>query len=70
MRQQYRGFLTLLAADRRGEIVAAAPAASATGEPLARSGISVADRAYFRQPMQDRRPFTSEVFRGAALATT
>lgn len=64
VRQQYRGFLTLLAADRRGEIVAAAPAASATGETLARSGVSVADRAYFRQPMQDGRPFTSEVFRG------
>jgi len=64
LRREFSGFLTLLAADARGEIIAAAPATSTTGEPLAQRGILISDRRYFREPMRSGRPFMSEVFQG------
>jgi signal transduction histidine kinase/ActR/RegA family two-component response regulator len=64
VRQQYRGFLTLLAARHDGIIIAGAPALTATGDPISASGISVADREYFHRPMSDGQPFLSAVFRG------
>ncbi|MBX3738286.1 MAG: response regulator [Candidatus Didemnitutus sp.] len=64
VRREFGGFLTLLAADAHGEIIAAAPATSATGEPIANRGVFIADRAYFREPMASGRPFMSEVFQG------
>lgn len=64
VRHQYDGFLTLLAAGRDGIIITGAPDVTATGEPLSRSGISVADRDYFQQPMRNGKPFMSAVFRG------
>lgn len=64
LRGEFGGFLTLLAADTRGEIIAAAPATSASGEPLAHRGIFITDRPYFHEPMTNGRPFMSEVFQG------
>ncbi len=64
LRRQYPGFLTLLVADGKGEIVATAPLVDAEGEPLAHRGLTVADREYFRHPMATSRPYVSNVFRG------
>lgn len=64
IRQEHRGFLTLLAADNRGAIIAAAPAIGPNGEPVANGRLNVADRSYFREAMRTGRPFLSEVFQG------
>lgn len=57
----YPGFLTMLATDAEGNIVAAYPRDRLDGvEDLP----SVADRPYFRAPMTDGRPFLSDAFRG------
>lgn len=64
MREEYSGFLTLLAADSQGAIIAAAPTLGPTGEPVANGKINVSDRAYFQEPFRTRLPFMSEVFRG------
>ena len=62
--QQYPGFLTLLVADRSGEIVAGAPRLNAQGQPLALRGMKVADRDYFTEVVRTNRPYVSGVFRG------
>jgi PAS domain S-box-containing protein len=60
----FDGFITMLAADREGNVVAASPAGLA-----ARGATNVADRDYFRTPLQTGRSFTSEVFRGRGFGT-
>jgi len=64
LRREYRGFLTLLATDAQGRIVAAAPALNTSGEPVANGTLSVADRRYFTEAMRTGEPFMSEVFLG------
>eukprot|EP01031_Cornospumella_fuschlensis_P021534 gene21534-26377_t len=62
--RQYPGFLTLLVADRSGEIIAAAPTLNDRGEPLNLKGMNVADRSYFSEVMRLKQPYISGVFRG------
>ena len=62
--QHYGGFITVLAADRTGAVVAAHPARRADSVAAIRSILSVADRPYFQVPMRTARPFVSEAFRG------
>ncbi|MBC7366230.1 MAG: response regulator, partial [Undibacterium sp.] len=62
--RQNPGFLTLVIADEKGEIVASAPTLNDRGEPLALRGLNVADRDYFREAVRTRRPFVSGIFRG------
>jgi len=63
-RAAYPGFLTLIATDREGRIIAANPAAAADGRPIVSTGLAVADRAYFQQPRATGLPYVSEAFRG------
>jgi signal transduction histidine kinase len=69
IRAEFPGFLTMLGADARGQIVAASPAAAPDGTPLVERQISVADRAYFQEPMRTGRPYISEVFRGRGFGS-
>jgi len=62
--RQYPGFITLLAADHHGAIIAAAPATDGQGRAIATQGLNVSDRDYFKMPMANHRPFVSNVFRG------
>ena len=55
-------FVTMLAADAKGNVVAAAPATiKATG--------NVADRDYFRQPMRTGASYVSGIFRGRGFGS-
>ncbi|MGD8978165.1 MAG: diguanylate cyclase [Gammaproteobacteria bacterium] len=64
----YPDFLTMLSADADGNIVAATSNMTGFLTPIAElQGHNVSDRAYFRQPMADGRPFISEVFQGRDL---
>ena len=62
----YRGFLTLLAADSDGLIVAAAPSARFDNRS---SSVSIRDREYFRIPSSTGRNFLSGVFKGRGFGT-
>ncbi len=66
MRRQcllYPGFLTMIATDRRGMVVAGHPAELKNGAPIA-NNLMVADRDYFIGPMSSGKPFVSDAFRG------
>lgn len=69
VRAEYPGFLTMLCADRGGEIIAASPAIGGDGRPVVGSGLRVADRDYFRTPMATGQPFLSAVFRGRGFGS-
>ena len=58
------GFLTLLAADDTGTIVAASPARRADGSDALLPTRSAADRAYFREPRRTGGSYVSGAFRG------
>jgi len=60
---QYPGFLTLLVADTRGDVIASAPAVDRQDEPPIPERLNVADRDYFREAMRHARPFIGGVFR-------
>jgi PAS domain S-box-containing protein len=60
----FPGFLTMLAADRNGEIIAAIPKQNADGRPIFSPGDTVRDRDYFQEPMRSNLPFISGVFVG------
>ena len=64
MRRHHPGFLTLLVAARDGGLRAVEPQVTATGAPRSARGRSVADRAYFREPLHTGRPYVSDAFRG------
>lgn len=64
LRSRYPGFLTLLVADASGRVTATAPSTNLQGQPLTVSGQSIADRDYFRLPMDRGEPFVSQVFLG------
>lgn len=57
-------FLTMIVTDARGDIVAASPTHSFSGEPLLGSGFNVSDRDYFRAAMTTPGVYVSDVFRG------
>ena len=63
-RTAYPGFLTMIATDAEGRIIAASPPVGSDGRPIARSGLEVADRSYFRRPRETGLPYVSEAFQG------
>jgi diguanylate cyclase (GGDEF)-like protein len=66
----YRDFLTMLGTDRKGDIIASSSALQEEITIVERlAGLSVADRNYFKEPMQNGFPFVSQVFRGRGLGT-
>jgi len=65
----YPAFLTMLIADRDGLVIAGYPSVTATGQPIALAGISVADRMYFLEAKNQKEPYLSGVFRGREFGT-
>lgn len=64
----YHDFLTMLATNETGDIVAATARTASEPRPVADlAGQNIADRDYFRQPMLDGRVFLSQVFQGRGL---
>ncbi len=60
LHDQYPGYLTMMMADRDGRVTHASPSQLMIGNPL----LSVADRRYFRVPMEQGTPYTSELLQG------
>jgi diguanylate cyclase (GGDEF)-like protein/PAS domain S-box-containing protein len=69
LRRHHPAFLTLLAADRSGALVAASPAQRADGSPALATPGGVADREYFRVPMARGGSYVSDVFRGRGFGS-
>jgi hypothetical protein len=67
LRRVYAGFLTLLVADARGEIVATAAGRGSFPATASSSALSVADREYFKAAVATKRAFVSNVFLGRGL---
>lgn len=67
IRREFPGFLTLLAADDRGIVIAAAPEQAAGA--LEGRDLSVADRPYFRHAMERGEPFVSGAFLGRGFGS-
>jgi diguanylate cyclase (GGDEF)-like protein len=65
----YPDLITTLVTDRAGRIVAATRQGPDGPSLVDSTDRSVADRAYFRVPMAEGRPFVSQVFRGRGLGT-
>jgi two-component system, sensor histidine kinase len=61
LRATYPGFVSLLATDARGEVVAIA------ADQVPAGSSNVADRAYFREPRRSGRSYVSGAFRGRRL---
>jgi len=68
VRQEYSGFLTLLVADARGQVIATS-FGHQPATPVPGGAFNVSDRDYFRVPVATGRPFISDVFRGRGLGT-
>jgi diguanylate cyclase (GGDEF)-like protein len=64
LRSQFPQFITVLVADRDGAIIHGEPATAPDGRPSPWAGRNVADRMYFRVPMQTGAPFVTDAFRG------
>ena len=64
LRRRYPSFVATVVADATGVIVAASPDRGVDDRPIARAGVSVADRDSFRRPVANRQAFVSGVFRG------
>ena len=60
----YGGFITMLAADVRGTMLAASPRTMPDGRKVLQTSQSIADREYFRAAISGRDVFVSPVFRG------
>lgn len=66
----YDDFLTMLAADASGRIVAATSNMTGFLGPVDELvAHNVSDRSYFQRPLADGRPFISEVFKGRDLGS-
>ncbi|MBS1824924.1 MAG: response regulator [Acidobacteria bacterium] len=61
---QYPGFLTMIATDAEGRVIAAHPRTLADGKDYFSTVHSVADRSYFREPKANGKPHVSRVLRG------
>jgi hypothetical protein len=66
-RRTYPGFLGMVAADAAGQVLVLNQSRDSVPAAATR-GLSIADRAYFREPMADGRPHVSEVYRGRGPA--
>ncbi|MBY5991253.1 diguanylate cyclase [Ferrimonas balearica] len=65
LHQQYPGFLTMLVTDASGTITQASP-----GDLIRRvPPFSVAERAYFKVAMTERRPYVSELLQGKGFGS-
>ncbi len=62
-----RGFITMLAADRDGRVIAATTLADGIPQVFTHGVGGISDREYFRQPLLTGRPFVSDAFRGRGL---
>jgi len=62
--RSFRGFLTMVAANAEGLIIAAHPLETFSGEPLFLAIPRVDDRDYFRKAISTGEPYVSGVFRG------
>ena len=69
LRDQYPTFLTSIATDAEGTVIAAHPRTNVDGTFDFWRGQTVADRAYFREPRRSLQPYVSDVFRGRTYAT-
>jgi hypothetical protein len=67
--ERYPGFLTMLATDATGRVVAYAAQRTAPPASLPESARNVADREYFREPREGRSPFVSAAFRGRGFGS-
>ena len=66
----YDDFLTMLATDAKGNIVAATSLVNDRPAPIGELILeNVSDRPYFTVPMRDNRPFISNVFQGRGLGS-
>jgi PAS domain S-box-containing protein len=65
----YPGFLTMIVADRSGQVIARHPLRTRDGHPLPAGPTVVEDRSYFRVPRDTLRPHISGVFRGRGFGT-
>jgi diguanylate cyclase (GGDEF)-like protein len=63
MRERYPSFITAIAVDARGDMLAAVPATRLPAGPLP----SVVDRDYYAVPRQTLQPYVSNAFRGRGL---
>ncbi|HTH49184.1 MAG TPA: ATP-binding protein, partial [Candidatus Limnocylindria bacterium] len=61
---QYRSFVSLLAADANGQVVAASPTGGTLPDDAPRPGQNIGARDYFRRAMAEDAPNISEVFLG------
>lgn len=69
-RSRYDGFMTLLVLNEHGNILGISYSDTGEGEPVKPlSTQSFGDREYFQKPMQDGKPFISNVFRGKAFTS-
>lgn len=67
--QLYPAFLTMLAANSSGRIVAGFPSVNANGEPIALLNLDISDRDYFSEAMDRKEPYMSGAFRGRGFGT-
>ncbi len=67
--QLYPGFITMLAADKAGLMVAGHPMNETERWQMQLSPMELSDRAYFRQAMETGEPFISEVFQGRGFGS-
>jgi hypothetical protein len=62
-------FLTMLATDAAGHVLAASPAMARSSPGGLGKGVLVADREYFKFPMETGRPYVSGIFRGRGFGS-
>ncbi|HEX4949421.1 MAG TPA: response regulator [Blastocatellia bacterium] len=63
----YEGWITMLATDANGNMIAWTPLLRADGQPVVQR--SVSDREYFRQPQATGKSYISEVFLGRGFGS-
>src|SRR5688572_1405452 len=69
LRDQYPTFLTALATDAEGTVIASHPRSNQDGVYDFWRNQTVADRPYFREPRRSFQPYISDVFRGRTYAS-
>jgi diguanylate cyclase (GGDEF)-like protein len=67
LHRQFPQFITVLVADRDGQIIHGEPVFTPDGRAAPWAGRNVADRMYFRVPMETGEPFITDAFRGRSF---
>ncbi len=67
-RSIYSGFRTMIVTDSAGNLLAASPLVTRSGEPILSGNWKVADRDYFTQPMATGLPYISGVLVGRGFS--